>query len=170
MPKLIKQLTIVDDRFTLLRPADDGSLPAIPAAGDIIVPLTCWQSERDQLTSRKDLIGVWLAPDDDPSEIVADLSHFAVVAVDFPAFTDGRGYSTARLLRERYGYQGELRAVGDVFKDTLFYLARCGFDAFAVRQDKDIVEALKGLSDFTDAYQVSATQSIPLFRRRAALP
>ncbi|MBB5018826.1 uncharacterized protein (DUF934 family) [Chitinivorax tropicus] len=168
MPKLIKQRQIIDDHFVVLRKADDGSLPALPSQGDVIVPLASWRSERDQLLAREGAIGVWLAPDEEPADIADDLAHFAVIAIDFPAFTDGRGFSTARLLRERYGYQGELRAIGDVFKDTLFYLARCGFNAFAVRPDKNIDDALLALDDFSDSYQTGVDQPVPLFRRRVA--
>jgi uncharacterized protein (DUF934 family) len=88
--------------------------------------------------------------------------------VHFPTFTDGRGYSTARLLRERYGYRGELRAVGDVLRDQLFYLSRVGFDAFALRQDQDAEGALASLADFSESYQASVERPQPLFRRRIA--
>jgi uncharacterized protein (DUF934 family) len=94
------------------------------------------------------------------------MRHFALVAVNFPQFTDGRGYSSARLLRERYGWRGELRAIGDVFRDQLFYLARCGFDAFALRQGEDAQAALAAFDDFSDAYQTAADRPLPLFRRR----
>ena len=90
-------------------------------------------------------IGVLLGPADDPAALVHDLPQLALVAVDFPHATDGRGYSTARLLRERYGYTGELRAVGDVGRDQLFYLARVGFDAFALREGEDVAGALGGV-------------------------
>jgi uncharacterized protein (DUF934 family) len=88
--------------------------------------------------------------------------------VHFPKVTDGRGHSSARLLRERYGYRGELRAVGEVTRDQLFYLQRCGFDSFALRADQHAADALDGLSDFDDSYQAAADQPLPLFRRRAA--
>ena len=82
--------------------------------------------------------------------------------------TDGRGYSTARLLRERYGYQGEIRAIGDVLQDQLFLMARCGFDAFALRADKSIEKALAAFETFKAPYQAAVDQPQPLFRRRAA--
>ena len=96
----------------------------------MIVPLAVWRSQRDALLDRAGGLGVWLDANDDPALIAGDLGHFAVIAVNFPQFTDGRGYSIGRLLRERYGWRGELRAVGDVLRDQLFYLTRCGFDAF----------------------------------------
>jgi len=94
------------------------------------------------------------------------LAHFQVIALNFPSFTDGRHYSSARLLRERYGYKGEIRAIGDVLRDQLFYMRRCGFDAFAIRADRDPVDALEGLKDFSVTYQAAADDERPLFRRR----
>jgi uncharacterized protein (DUF934 family) len=91
-----------------------------------------------------------------------------VIAVNFPKFTDGRGFSAARLLRERYGYQGELRAIGDVLRDQLQELERCGFDAFLLRADQDVQSALHAFADLSDQYQTSALQPLPLFRRRFA--
>ena len=86
--------------------------------------------------------------------------------MNFPKFADGRGYSIARLLRERYAYRGEIRAIGDVLQDQLFFMKRCGIDAYAVRADKDIEAALTGLRDFSEAYQAAVDQPQPLFRRR----
>ena len=105
---------------------------------------------------------------DDPAALAADIKTLALIAVNFPTFKDGRGYSTAYLLRTRYSYTGELRAVGDIQRDQLFYLHRVGFNAFAVREDKDIEAALKSLNDFSNVYQASVVQSSPLFRRREA--
>ena len=107
-----------------------------------------------------------LEPGDDPAAAAARLRGAARVEVNFPSFTDGRGYSIARLLRERYGYEGELRAVGDVQRDQLYYLSRCGFDAFLLREGEDAEEAIAALQDFSDAYQSSVAQPQPLFRRR----
>src|SRR5205823_7313539 len=98
-------------------------------------------------------IGVWLAPDELASAIRDDLDKFGVIAISFPKFTDGRGYSIAFNLRRRLGYQGELRAIGDVLRDQLFQMQRCGFDAYAPRQDRNIHDALKGLSVFSETYQ-----------------
>ena len=107
-----------------------------------------------------------LEPQDDPAGIAARLQGAARVEVNFPRFTDGRGYSIARLLRERHGYRGELRAVGDVQRDQIFYLQRCGFDAFLLRDDLDADESIAALADFSEAYQASVERPQPLFRRR----
>ena len=94
-------------------------------------------------------IGVWLAPDSEPADIVADFDKIALIGVDFPVFRDGRGYSIGRLLRERYGYKGELRAIGDVLRDQMTFMFRCGFDAYALRADKDFDDALKAFDEFS---------------------
>ena len=109
-----------------------------------------------------------LEPADDPAAFAERLATASRVEVNFPNFTDGRGYSTARLLRERLGYRGELRAVGDVQRDQLFNLARCGFDAFLLKKDEDAAGALDALDDFSEAYQASVERPLPLFRRRPA--
>jgi len=105
---------------------------------------------------------------DEPATVAEDLKLFGLVAVAFPHFTDGRGYSIARLLRERYGWRGELRAVGDIQRDQLHYLARCGCDAFLLRDGEDVESALTAFRDFSDAYQAAVDQPLPLFRRRAS--
>jgi len=107
-----------------------------------------------------------LEPHDDPAACAARLADAARVEVRFPKFSDGRGYSIARLLRERHGYRGELRAVGDIQRDQLYYLSRVGFDAFLLREGEDPEAALAALGDFSEAYQASAERSLPLFRRR----
>ncbi len=107
-----------------------------------------------------------LEPTDDPRSIADRLPGLKTVAVRFPKYGDGRGYSIGRLLRERYGYKGELRAVGAIARDHLQLLAQCGFDAFELREGEDAAEALRGLDDFSEAYQATAAQPVPLFRRR----
>jgi uncharacterized protein (DUF934 family) len=167
MATLIKIRQLVQDNWQLLEAAADGALPAVPQ-GDVIVPLALWQRERARLLARSGRLGVRLEASDGPEALAEDLGHFDVIAVHFPKFTDGRGYSTARLLRERYGYEGEIRAIGDVQRDQLLYLSRCGFDAFAVKERRDPQAALDAFSDFSEAYQASVERPLPLFRRRVA--
>jgi len=166
MALIIKDGNVVTDPWLRLEPKAVGDLPAVPAAGDVIVPLSLWQQRREQLAGRPGRLGIWLDSHQEPAEIAEDLKLFGVVAVNFPKFTDGRGYSTGRLLRQRYGWKGELRAVGDVFRDQLFHLASCGFNAFALREGEDLQEALAAFRDFSDTYQATVEQPLPLYRRR----
>jgi uncharacterized protein (DUF934 family) len=111
-----------------------------------------------------------LEPADDPARVAPALGQARVVAVNFPKFGDGRGFSIARLLRERYGYKGELRAVGEVGRDHLYSMAQCGFDAFELRAGEDPEEALAAFGDFSDAYASTTARPEPLFRRRLGHP
>ena len=160
MPRLIKNRAMVDDAYMVV--CGD----AVPEGVPVIVALAAWQANREALRKRKD-VGVWLAPADDPLALADDVASLPVIAIDFPSFTDGRGYSSARLLRERVGYGGELRAIGDIQRDQLYYLSQVGFDAFAVREDLDIEAALASLRDFSDGYQGTHART-PWFRRRDA--
>jgi len=108
-----------------------------------------------------------LEPQDDLSVVTEKIGSAARIEVNFPKFGDGRGFSLARLLRERHGYKGELRAVGEVARDHLYYMEQCGFDAFLLRDGEDVEEALAAFDDFSEAYQATAAQPLPLFRRRA---
>jgi len=168
MATLIKDRRIASDNWQLIKPGPDGVLPEVPAMGSIIVPLALWQRERAQLLARKGQLGIWLDSQEDPATLADDLNYFALLAVNFPKFGDGRGYSTARLLRERYGWKGELRAIGEVVRDHLYFMAACGFDTFLLREDQDPQEALTGFGDFSESYQTSVAQPQPLFRRRLA--
>ena len=166
MPTLIRnrQLVAVDAWRIVGLHSDEPS--AFSECEDVVVPLACWKSAAASLARRPGRTGVWLAPADHPAELAA-VGFPALVAVHFPAFTDGRGYSTARLLRERYGFRGELRAVGDVLRDQLYELARVGFDAFALRADQDAQAALSAFADYSEDYQAAAARG-PLFARPIA--
>jgi uncharacterized protein (DUF934 family) len=170
MATLIKERRIVADSWLLLRRGPDGALPEVPTQGDIIVPLALWLERRDAFLAYPGRLGVWLDANEGPEAVATDLQRFAVVAVNFPKFGDGRGYSTARLLRERYGYKGELRAIGDVLHDFLYFMKQCGFDAFVLREDQDAQEALTAIDTFSEGYQTSVLRPVPLFRRRLAAP
>jgi uncharacterized protein (DUF934 family) len=162
MPRLIKGRAIVADRHVLLRhPATGAELPGREPA---IVPIALWLAQRDALIARGE-VGVWLGPGDDPGTLAPDVMRLELIAIDFPSFTDGRGYSLARLLRQRHGYRGELRAIGDIGRDQLYYLAQCGFDAFSLPDSKDADDALKAFDDFSDGYQATPVR-LPWFRRR----
>ncbi|MCS0613003.1 DUF934 domain-containing protein [Massilia kyonggiensis] len=173
--QIIKHREVVDDDWSVLKLVEDGTPETVEVpAGKIIVPVKVWLAQREQLlgrAARKEL-GIWFASDELANTVKDDLDKFAVVAVDFPKFSDGRGYSIAYNLRKRLGYQGELRAIGDVLRDQLFQMYRCGFNAYATRQDRSIHDALKGLTVFSETYQASVDNELPLFRRheRGALP
>jgi len=165
MREIIKDKVVVDDDWTLLRLAE-GEAPeslAVPA-GKFIVPLTVWEAQRTALQKRAD-IGVWIASHERPEVLKDDVAKLPVIAVDFPKFSDGRGYSIAYNLRTRLGFTGELRAIGDVLRDQMFYMQRVGFNAFATREDRSIHDALKSLYDFSEAYQTAWDQKMPLYRR-----
>ena len=162
MSEIILRDTVVADDWQVLRPSADE--PVVLPAGRIIVPLAVWIDQQAGLVTRGD-VGVWLASTDDPARLAPSLRSLSLIAIYFQKFTDGRGYSIAYLLRSRFGYRGELRAIGDVLPDQLFYMRRVGFDAFAVRADKDIRQALRSLRPFTDVYQGSWDNAVPAFRR-----
>jgi len=168
MATLIKERRIVADTWRLLSRGPKGELPEAPARGDVIVPLALWLANRESFLAYPGKLGVWLDASEGPEAIAGDLQRFALIAVNFPKFGDGRGYSIARLLRERYGYRGELRAIGDVLHDHLHFMKQCGFDAFSLRDDQDAQEALSALDTFSDGYQTSVLRPVPLFRRRLA--
>lgn len=154
---LIKDGALVgEDGWAFLGDADE-----LPAEGAVVVTAKRWLKERERLAGRNAPTGVKFEAGDDPRALAADIDRFALVAVDFPKFNDGRGYSTARLLRGRCGYRGELRAVGRVLRDQLLFMQRCGFDAFDVA-DKDPVGAWQqALGEMSVFYQPSADDRIP---------
>lgn len=164
-PQIIKGREVVADDWSVLTLEEGQAAETVDVpAGKIIVPLAVWQAQREQLLQRPD-VGIWFAPDEQAHAVKDDLAKFGVIAVSFPKFTDGRGYSIAYNLRKRLGWTGELRAIGDVLRDQLFQMARCGFDAYATRQDRSIHDAVKGLSVFSETYQATVDNPIPLFRR-----
>lgn len=155
-----RQLTI--DRWQWL----DASESPLPHAA-IVVPLARLRSEHDALSARPGDLGVLLQPDEDPLELSQLLGRLTLIAVNFPSFTDGRGYSIARLLCDRLGWKGELRAVGDIQRDQVFYLSRVGFNAFSLKDGQDPEDALRAFNDFSAAYQASVAQPEQRLRRRA---
>jgi len=146
---------------------EDGFVPALPDDADLIVPLSLLKARGPELLDRRGRTGVVLEPDEDPATLGSALERIALVAVRFPKFGDGRGYSIARLLRERHRYAGELRAIGDVLRDQLLFMKRSGFDSFGLRDDQDPDEALAAFRELSEQYQTSSTQPQPLFRRRS---
>jgi len=151
---------VADDTWQYV--ADDEPLPA----GDVIVSLARWRAEREQLLQRPGRLGVCLQPEEAAEDIVDDLAHFAAIAIAFPVFKDGRGLTTARLLRERYHYAGDIRATGDVLVDQLFFMQRVGINVLELREDQVLEDALAALRAFTTRYQPAVDEPLPLYRRR----
>lgn len=167
MQKLIKDGVITENTWAFLAKGEGEAAAIEVPAGQVLIPVAVWLAQKDQLHNRTD-IGVWLDSDDGAELIGADANRFAVIGVNFPVFMDGRAFSTARLLRERFGFTGELRAVGNFMRDQLCYLRRCGVNAFAfANPETNLEEAVKSLTDLQEYYQASVDQPLPLFRRRA---
>ncbi len=162
---LIKDNDIVTDEWTVLRlhGGDAADRITVPA-GKVIVPLPVWNCQYEALQGRTEL-GLWLAGFDRAEDIPDAVHRFPVIAIDFHKYTDGRGYTLAYRLRKQMGFRGELRAMGDILRDQLFFLKRVGFDTFDVRADKDANDAMKGFNDFSLSYQASVDIDAPLFKR-----
>lgn len=152
---LVKNGAIVDDPW---RWTDDDA--ALPPEGPIIVSANRWQEAQAELTQRHTPLGLWLSSDDSLDKVGDALKVVDLIAVEFPAFTDGRPYSTVRLLRERYGFGGELRAVGQILRDQAQFMLRCGFDSFELAQDADVEDWIAGLSEIAVHYQPAADRRL----------
>lgn len=163
---LIKQGKIVSDPWTFV--ADDED---IPTATPVIVSLQRWKKEKELLADHIAPYGVWLSSADRPEDIADDVHRFDVVAIDFPTFKDGRPYSAARLLRDRYKYDGELRAVGNVLRDQLMFMMRCGFDAFDLEKPGDAAQWTDAIKEIAVFYQSAAdgARSVPVLRQHGAV-
>ncbi|HWU35721.1 MAG TPA: DUF934 domain-containing protein [Methylovorus sp.] len=142
----------------------------IPASGKILVPLSVWIARRDELQARLAAgeLAIWL----DTHEVLADLisavddiNQLPLIGVHVERFADGRIFSIGNLLRTRYGYKNTLRAFGDVLRDQLFFLKRCGFDSYLIRADRSAEDALASLKDFSQPYQGAVDDKQPVWRR-----
>lgn len=135
--------------------------------GAIIVALADWRHHKTELLRRGTPVGVRLGAGDDVDEIVDDLDSIALVALEFGSFTEGRAYTHARILRERHGYRGEIRAVGDVSRDRLAFMERCGFNAYELRSDCELQDALNAFGEISGVYQPAA-DALPVIASRRA--
>lgn len=160
MHQYLKDGVVTDNSWQVVA-ADSESLPA----GDILVPAAFWQQNQQLLQDHSGQVGVWIDSHEEIEEFATTVARLPVVAINFPKFVDGRGFSLARLLRERYGYIGEIRAIGHFIRDQLFLMQRCGFNAFQFDSEVDLAAASQSLADFSDSYQVAADEPEPLFRR-----
>ena len=155
MPKLIKNGELVQDNWTVLRKATGPDVLTAAPGKNFIVPLKFWKMYQDKLDS-----------DENVNDIGSDLRQFTLIALNFPVFSDGRSYTNARELRQHLNYEGEIRAIGDVLRDQMFYMARCGFDSFEIRHHQDPDACLSAFNDFQTGYQSSIDEPNPLIRRR----
>lgn len=142
----------------------------IPATGKILVPFTVWRANKDALTSRlaQGEVGLLIATHEAIEDVVAEVKEinaFPLVAVFVERFADGRIFSIGNLLRTRYGFKNELRAIGDVLRDQLFFLKRSGFNSYLIRADRNAQEALQSLKDFSEPYQGAVDNAQPAWRR-----
>ena len=173
MFSLIKQEGVVFDAWKRLTMAENEVAGTVTLpVGPLLVPVAVWQARRRELVEREYAhgwpLGVWLAAGEGPKAIADDIEDFSVIAVHFPKSTDGRGCFTARLLRRRHGYGGELRAFGDVPSEQLVSLRRSGFDAFTLRADQAAHAPLSGLLALDPAAHAAAGR--PLRLAASALP
>jgi uncharacterized protein (DUF934 family) len=145
---LVKNNELAEDEFTQVPEGGE-----VPAAGAVLVGLDTWQTQREALLQRGSALGVRLRSDQSPEVIAEDLPHLQLVALEFPAFRDGRAYSYARILRERYGFTGEVRAIGDVLMEQLHFMLRTGFDAFEINGKDPLAEFRTAMRDFSVWYQ-----------------
>ncbi|HAJ19296.1 MAG TPA: oxidoreductase [Rhodospirillaceae bacterium] len=161
---LLKNGTQVSDQWLVA--GDD-----TPVQADIptIVSYKRFLAERDTLVRSRAELGVKLAPGDDVAAIASDLPRLQVVALDFPKFTDGRAYSTARLLRQRYGFQGEVRATGDVLRDQYLFMKRAGFDAFQVKDGAETQAWIAAMGELSHYYQPAADGTPAVWAQRHAI-
>jgi uncharacterized protein (DUF934 family) len=142
--------------------ADDEPTPQ----GDVIISLTRFQSEGEKLLSESRHVGVRIEPNEPVEALAYDLPRIALVALTFPKYRDGRAYSAASLLRERYAFGGELRAVGDVLREQLHFMIRCGFDAFEPADGSTPDDFNHVARRFRHVYQRAADHRVPAFEER----
>lgn len=163
---LIKNSETVANPWHLLsRDTDlDTALKAAPEY--LLVPVQLWLDNREAFAGLDKTVGVWLDSDEAAEALEGAVNELPLIALNFPAFTDGRAFSSAVILRRHLHYTGELRAIGDVQRDLLFYMKRCGFDSFDLAENVKEADALNAFSDFHTSYQETVEEPTPLFRRR----
>lgn len=152
---------VADDRFTLVD--DDQPVPE----GDVIVSLTRFQAEGEALASDSRLVGVRIEPHEAVEDLAYDLPTIPVVALNFAKFRDGRPYSSARLLRERLGFGGEVRAMGDVLREQALLMVRCGFDSFVPADESSSQQWTEASQRYRHVYQRGADARDVAFEERA---
>ncbi len=167
--RIIRNRTIQTDEWRL-SPELGGDADSSAGTGPLIVSLPRLIEDADALLDQGAEIGVLLKPDDDLAEVAPYLPRLSLVAIEFPKFTEGRGFTQARLLRNRFRFGGEIRAVGDVSRDRLAFLERCGFNAFVLRPGESLDSALAAFSEISLRYQPAedAADTVRALRRHRA--
>lgn len=160
MRKLILDRRLVDDTWVYLD-KDDSLMPG----ADVVVPLARFLAEKELLLAHDGQVGVLIDAGEGVAAIVPFLDRLPLVCVNFPTMYDGRGLSYARELRERYRYGGQIRAVGDVQRDVVHGMHRCGINAFDIKDGKSIADALIAFGDFSTGYQADVYETRPVYRR-----
>ncbi|MFT6300136.1 MAG: hypothetical protein ACJA2R_000138 [Saprospiraceae bacterium] len=163
MPRIIKDEQIVDDPWIII---EKDFTAQLPTGKLLVLPMQYWLDNRDKNLNLM-VAGLWIDSDEDVELIGHEANLFPLIAVNFPVFTDGRGFSIGRLLRERYDFTGQLRAIGNPIQDQLFYLKRCGFTAFDLKENTNLEVALCSLNDFDESYQGAIIPPEPLFLRKS---
>jgi uncharacterized protein (DUF934 family) len=167
MPKLIKDGALTEDTWQVVDHEHLKDGVDLTHNEQWLIPLSLWEGVADKLEPGQNQVGVWVNGDEPLENFYGKTSNMPVIAIKFPVFTDGRGFSLARQLREQYDYAGEVRAMGYFLQDQMYYLRRCGFNAFLVNDDADVPSVLESLQDFNESYQAAVDEPRPLFRRRA---
>lgn len=161
---LLKSGQIVQDTWLNI---DDEQ--TVPANGDVIVSLERWLSEIDTLKSRDGKTGLRLKNNQSPAQVADDLDAFDLIVLEFPKYTDGRAYSSARLLRDRYGFKGEVRASGDVLIDQFGMMQRCGFNTYEVPGEADVSDWQAAEKRISSHYQPAADGVQAIWAKRQNL-
>ncbi len=158
---LIKDGNLAEDSWRTLSDEE-----AVIGNGPIIISFERWRDARDALKRHNGPLGIRMKSDQPPALIAEDIDRFDLIALEFPTLADGRAFSYARLLRERHGFKGELRAVGDVYKDQLYFMQRCGFSSFELPSGRDPQDALGALKSFSVVYSPAADGAMPAYQQR----
>ena len=166
MSMLITNRQAARNDWTLLQSASGADAFSALRGRKVLLPLELIESEEEEARAQLGAVGVWLDSHQDLASIEGRVTDFPIVAFNFPVFSDGRSFSLARRLRNDLGFTGEIRAIGDVLRDQLFFLERCGFNSYALRGDQDLDECLAAFDDFSATYTATTLNKEPLFRRR----
>ena len=161
--RILRNSELVDDDWTLV---EDGRTDIETGGGKVIVTLARWRAEREALLAAHTAVAVLVPNTADIEAVYPEIGDRPLIVLQFPTFTDGRALSQAVVLRKRLGFRGELRAVGDVIRDLVFWLGRCGFDSIVPRKDQKLQDCQAALKEFTVAYQAAADGHTPVWVRR----